>query len=71
MGQRHAADDLGGFRRFRAVGLQELQTGGRGEEQVLDFDLGALVQRRGPGRRQEPAFDRDDMGHHCPLAGAR
>ena len=60
--QRHAAHDLCRLHRLRPVGLEELEAGRRGEEQVLDVDLGADIERRRTRWREVPAFHGDDMG---------
>ena len=61
MRQCHAAHHLGGLDCFRSICLQELEACRRGEEQVLDVDLGAEVERRRAWRRQVAALHRDDM----------
>ncbi len=61
MHQGHAADGFGSLRRFAAVGLQELEAGRRGEEEVLHLDLGAARQGGGLRLRHHAAFDRDGM----------
>ena len=59
--QRHAADDVGCFCRLAAIGLEKLQAGGRGEEQVCDIDLGPPRQGGRTWRRDAAALDGDDM----------
>ena len=62
MGERKPAHHVGGFRRFGAVGFQEFQAGGRGIEQIADFDFGALRKRGWFHILALAAFDAQDIG---------